>query len=150
MSKSRGIIGFIAGAIVGAFVGVAAGVLAAPRSGEETRSKVGKGATDAWGNVVDAYHEGAKAVSDSFEDVRPAVDAKSDELREKVDQARARMDSIRSSLSESVNQAADWARTTVSGAVDAAAASAVGDDGTAYDDSWSEAPDAAGAPRDKA
>lgn len=136
MSKSHGFIGFVAGVFVGAIVGATAGLMIAPRSGEETRTKIGQSATDAWDSVVDAYHEGAKAVSSSFEDVRPTVDAKSDELREKVDQARARMDSIRSSLSESVNQAAGWARTTVSEAVDAATDGHVADDGTAYDESW--------------
>lgn len=111
MSKS-GFLGFIAGTVTGAALGLVAGILMAPRAGAETRTMVGEAATDAWGNVVDAYKQGAEQVSEG-------VDAKSDELREKVDQARARMDQIRSSLSENVSQMADKVNSAVQGAKDA-------------------------------
>lgn len=108
MSKS-GFVGFIAGAVTGAALGMVAGILMAPRAGAETRSMVGEAATDAWGNVIDAYKQGTEQVAEN-------VDLKSDELREKVDQARARMDQIRSSLSENVSQMADKMNSAVQGA----------------------------------
>ncbi len=107
MSNAKGYLGFIAGALVGAAIGAVAGLLAAPRSGAETRTMVEEAATDAWGNVVDAYEQGAKTVSERVSEFRPTVDAATDELREKVDQARAHMDELRSSLSQNAQHVAD-------------------------------------------
>ena len=53
---------------------------------------------DAWDSAVDTYERGARSVSDRLGDVRPGVDAKTDELRAKVDLARERMDQLRESL----------------------------------------------------
>lgn len=114
MSTSHGLLGFFAGTIIGAAIGAAAGILVAPRAGAETRDMVNDAATDAWGNIVDAYQQGAQRVSEGVSDLRPNVDARTDELREKVDQARVRMDQLRTSLSQSVSQAADRVTDAVS------------------------------------
>lgn len=106
---SRGVVGFFIGAVTGAAAGFVAGLLLAPRSGAETRSLAAEAATDAWGNVVDAYHEGAERVTSHVEEVREDAASKTDELRMKVDQARARMDQIRSSLVENAGHRAGGA-----------------------------------------
>lgn len=111
---------FIIGTLFGAALGAVAGILMAPRSGQEMRDAVAGVATDAWGNAVDAYQQGAQLVNEGIDDLRTNGDVAADELREKVDQARARMDQIKSSLSEGVSQAADRARTAVNKAVDQA------------------------------
>lgn len=119
MSRGNGT-NFFIGALVGAALGAVAGMLMAPRAGRETRSAFTGAATDAWGNVVDAYQQGARRVNEELDDLRTNGDVATDELREKVDQARLRMDQIRSSLSEGVNQAADRARAAVNKAAEQA------------------------------
>jgi hypothetical protein len=57
---------------------------------------------DAWDTAVDSYEKGAKVVSERVADVASANGISSDELREKVDAARARMDQLRDSLSDAV------------------------------------------------
>ncbi len=102
MSRRNGVVGFIAGAVVGAAAGLIAGILVAPRSGVETRDMMSQGASEVWDNVVDTYQKGAREVMEKANEATADLGMRSDELREKVDQARARMDRIRSTLSESM------------------------------------------------
>ena len=98
MSNGKGILGFVAGTLFGVAAGMVAGILVAPRSGTETRTMAAEAATDAWGNVVDAYHQGASDVATRTAAACEEAVATSDELREKVASARARMEEIRVSL----------------------------------------------------
>lgn len=109
--SSKGVLGFLAGALVGAAAGIVAGVLVAPRPGSETRSMAADAATDAWGNVVDAYHQGASDVAERMDETFDGVSRTSEELRAKVAAARERVDQLRSSLVES--QRADEFRVEV-------------------------------------
>ena len=99
--SAKGTLGFILGSIVGAVAGATAGLLLAPRTGAESRAMAAM--NDAWDSAVDAYERGSRVVSDKISNVRPSVDATTDELRAKVDLARERMDQLRSSLSDAVN-----------------------------------------------
>lgn len=83
MSKHNTGFGFVLGSVVGAAIGAVAGMMFAPRSGAESRAMAADAANDAWDAAVDTYENGARAVSDRFSDIRPQVDATTDELRAK-------------------------------------------------------------------
>lgn len=102
MGKHGGFAGFFVGSVVGASVGAAMGVLLAPRPGAETRAMAADAMNDAWDGAMDAYERQANVVADRISDLRPQVDANTDELRAKVDAARERMDQLRTSISETV------------------------------------------------
>lgn len=106
MSSGHGVLGFVLGTVVGAAAGLVAGILVAPRPGVETRDMVAQGANEAWDNVVDTYQKGAREVAERANEVTADFGVRSDELREKVDQARARMDQIRSNLSGAMGDSA--------------------------------------------
>ena len=105
MSKKSA--GFLAGAIFGAAAGAAAGLFLAPRPGEETRAMAADAVNDAWDSALDSYERTSRVVSDKIDEVRPTVDAKTDELRAKVYLARERMDQLRESLSDAVASASE-------------------------------------------
>lgn len=98
--------GFVLGSLCGAAAGFAAGVLLAPRSGAESRAMAADAMNDAWDSAVDTYERGSQVVNDKIGDVRPNMDATTDELRAKVDLARERMDQLRDSLSSMSEEAA--------------------------------------------
>ena len=82
---------FVSGALFGAAAGAIIGVALAPRSGAETRAMAADIANDAW--------EARAAVND----FGPMVDAKTDDLRAKVDLARERMDQLREQLNNAIS-----------------------------------------------
>ena len=86
MSKKSA--GFFLGAVFGAAAGAVAGLFLAPRSGEETRALAADAVNDAWDSALDSYERTSKVVSTKIGEVKPTVDAKTDELRAKVDLAR--------------------------------------------------------------
>ena len=90
---------FISGALFGAAAGAIIGVALAPRSGAETRAMAADIANDAWDNMRDTYEHGAEEVND----FGPMVDAKTDDLRAKVDLARERMDQLREQLNDAIS-----------------------------------------------
>ena len=92
MSQNGTALGFVFGAVFGAAVGAVAGMLLAPRSGAESRAMAADAMNDAWDAAVDTYENGARVVSSKIADIRPQMDATTDELRAKVDAARERMD----------------------------------------------------------
>lgn len=96
---------FVLGAFVGAAAGLVAGVMLAPRAGAESRAMAADVMNDAWDTAVDSYERGSKAVVDKVTEVAAASGVSSDELREKVDAARVRMDQLRNSLSDAVANA---------------------------------------------
>ena len=95
-------LGFFAGAVLGAAAGTVAGILLAPRSGAETRAMAADMANDAWDSARDMYEQGADAARSAATDFGPMVDAKTDELRAKVDLARERMDQLREQLNDAI------------------------------------------------
>lgn len=85
---------FVSGALFGAAAGAIVGVALAPRSGAETRAMAADIANDAWDNMRDTYEHSAEEARAAVNDFGPMVDAKTDDLRAKVDLARERMDQI--------------------------------------------------------
>ncbi|MCI7729965.1 YtxH domain-containing protein [Enorma burkinafasonensis] len=94
---------FIVGATIGAAAGTIAGILVAPRSGAETRAMAADMANDAWDNARDMYEQGAEQARAAVNDFGPMMDAKTDELRAKVDLARERMDQLRETLNDAIS-----------------------------------------------
>lgn len=94
---------FIVGATFGAAAGTIAGILVAPRSGAETRAMAADMANDAWDNARDMYEQGAEQARAAVNDFGPMMDAKTDELRAKVDLARERMDQLRETLNDAIS-----------------------------------------------
>ena len=106
---------FISGALLGAAAGTVIGIALAPRSGAETRAMAADMANDAWDTVRDTYEHSANAfdldtikkIADTaraaVNDFGPMVDAKTDDLRAKVDLARERMDQLREQLNEAIS-----------------------------------------------
>lgn len=93
---------FVAGAVLGTAAGVVAGILVAPRSGAETRAMAADMANDAWDSARDMYEQGVDTARAAATDFGPMVDAKTDELRAKVDLARERMDQLREQLNDAI------------------------------------------------
>lgn len=93
---------FLVGATLGAAAGTIIGILIAPRAGAETRAMAADMANDAWDNARDMYEQGAEQARSAMNDFGPMVDAKTDELRAKVDLARERMDQLRETLNEAI------------------------------------------------
>lgn len=78
---------FVSGALFGAAAGAIVGVALAPRSGAETRAMAADIANDAWDNMRDTYEHSAEEARAAVNDFGPMVDAKTDDLRAKVDLA---------------------------------------------------------------
>lgn len=93
---------FILGATIGAAAGTIVGILVAPRSGAETRAMAADMANDAWDNACDMYEQGTEQARAAMSDFGPMMDAKTDELRAKVDLARERMDQLRETLNDAI------------------------------------------------
>ena len=109
---------FVSGALFGAAAGAIVGVALAPRSGAETRAMAADIANDVWDNMRDTYEHSAEEARAAVNDFGPMVDAKTDELRAKVDLARERMDQLRDSLSDAVSGASAQVADAVSGAAE--------------------------------
>lgn len=93
---------FVTGAALGAAAGTIIGLLVAPRSGAETRAMAADMANDAWDSARDMYERGIDQARAAATDFGPMMDAKTDELRAKVDLARERMDQLRESLNDAI------------------------------------------------
>lgn len=93
---------FVLGATLGAAAGTVIGILVAPRSGAETRAMAADMANDAWDSARDMYEQGTEQARAAMNDFGPMVDAKTDELRAKVDLARERMDQLRETLNDAI------------------------------------------------
>ena len=94
---------FMLGALLGTAAGIVAGVAFAPRSGAETRAMAADMANDAWDTARDRYEHSGEQVRSSVNDFGPMVDAKTDDLRAKVDLARERMDQLREQLNDAIS-----------------------------------------------
>ena len=109
MSSSKNTPRVALAALVGAAVGVVAGILIAPRSGAETREKVAQAAEASFGQVADTLNEGVSATCADVAQTAQEAGEKTDELREKIAAARARMDQMRADIAKNADQVADKA-----------------------------------------
>jgi gas vesicle protein len=75
--------------LLGGVIGAGVALLFAPRTGEETRALVAEKADEYWGKGQTWYDQGKTRIQDSVAGVPPAVNKTGDELREKIDNARA-------------------------------------------------------------
>lgn len=99
--------GIAIAALVGAAAGVVAGILVAPRPGSETREKMAQAADKTWGEIVDGIEVNACATCEDTVQAAQAAAEKTDELREKVEAARARMSQVRDGIARSAEHLAD-------------------------------------------
>jgi gas vesicle protein len=74
--------------IIGGAIGAGLGILFAPRSGVETRAQLAEKVDEYWGQGVNFYDQSKVRVQESVAGVQPVINQKSDELREKIDNAR--------------------------------------------------------------
>lgn len=109
MSSSKNTPRVALAALVGAAVGVVAGILIAPRSGAETREKVAQAAEASFGQVADTLNESVSATCTDVAQTAQEAGEKTDELREKIAAARARMDQMRADIAKNADQVADKA-----------------------------------------
>ena len=109
MSSSKNTPRVALAALVGAAVGVVAGILIAPRSGAETREKVAQAAEASFGQVADTLNESVSATCADVAQTAQEAGEKTDELREKIAAARARMDQLRADIAKNADQVADKA-----------------------------------------
>ena len=109
MSSSKNTPRVALAALVGAAVGVVAGILIAPRSGAETREKVAQAAEASFGQVADTLNESVSATCADVAQTAQEAGEKTDELREKIAAARARMDQMRADIAKNADQVADKA-----------------------------------------
>lgn len=116
--------GFAFGAFLGMGIGALTGLLLAPRSGEESRKMLVDAANDATDKALEtidtvkgAYEQGARDINRGVQHVRPVLTSRTDELRAKVELARARMDQMRSDLSSTIESASSSVDAAVSHAV---------------------------------
>lgn len=107
MSSSKNTPRVVLAALVGAAVGVVTGVLIAPRSGAETREKVAQAAEASFGQVADTLNESVSATCADVAQTAQEAGEKTDELREKIAAARARMDQMRADIAKNADQVAD-------------------------------------------
>lgn len=110
--------------LLGGMLGAILGLLFAPRTGEETREMLTARANDYWGQAGDVYSAGLDKVTEAVDTNVTTAEEKSEQLRTKIDEARAR-------LQEQVAKSADMAKDkivevapTVKDVVDKAAAGA--------------------------
>ena len=109
MSSSKNTPRVALAALVGAAVGVVAGILIAPRSGAETRETVAQAAEASFGQVADTLNESVSATCADVAQTAQEAGEKTDELREKIAAARARMDQMRADIAKNADQVADKA-----------------------------------------
>jgi gas vesicle protein len=75
--------------LLGGAIGAGVALLFAPRSGEETRALVAEKADEYWGKGQVWYDQGKARIQEGVSGVQPAINKTGDELREKIDNARA-------------------------------------------------------------
>jgi len=98
--------------ILGGLIGAVLGLLFAPRSGKETREMLADTAEDYWNQGKDLYETGVTKVTEVYSTGKETATAKSEELRDKIDEARTR-------LKQQVGSVAESARAKVEKAVPA-------------------------------
>jgi gas vesicle protein len=75
--------------LLGGVIGAGIALLFAPRTGEETRALVAEKADEYWGKGQTWYDQGKTRVQEGVAGVQPAINKTGDELRDKIDNARA-------------------------------------------------------------
>jgi gas vesicle protein len=75
--------------LLGGVIGAGIALLFAPRTGEETRALIAEKADECWGRGQTWYDQGKTRIQDGVAGVQPAINRTGDELRDKIDNARA-------------------------------------------------------------
>jgi gas vesicle protein len=120
MYERRG--GSVFGAFVlGGLIGAVLGLLFAPRPGSETREMLTERANDYWGQAGEMYATGVDKVSEVVDTSKVTATEKSEQLREKIDEARARLQEQVAKSAEVAKDKLSDATPAVKGAVDKAA-----------------------------
>ena len=132
--------------LLGGLVGAGVALILAPRSGEETRALIAEKADDYWGKGQAFYDQGKTYVRETVASAQPTINKKSDELRQKIDNARALIaeqvaknaSAAREVINEKVpvaadaiNQAADVVRGQIGNAADRLKGKTAGAEGAA-------------------
>lgn len=120
MYERRG--GSVFGAfLLGGMLGAILGLMFAPRSGEETREMLTEKANEYWGQAGEMYATGVDKVSGAVDAGKVTAEEKSEQLRAKIDDARARLQEQVAKSAEAAKGKIDDATPAVKGAVDKAA-----------------------------
>jgi gas vesicle protein len=120
MYERRG--GSVFGAfLLGGMIGAVLGLLFAPRPGVETREMLSDRANEYWGQAGEMYATGVDKVSEVVDSSKVTATEKSEQLREKIDEARARLQEQVAKSAEVAKDKVNEAAPAVKGAVDKAA-----------------------------
>ena len=120
MYERRG--GSVFGAfLLGGLIGAVLGLLFAPRSGSETREILTDRANDYWGQAGEMYATGVDKVGEVVDSSKVTATEKSEQLREKIDEARARLQEQVAKSAEVAKDKLTDAAPAVKDAVDKAA-----------------------------
>jgi gas vesicle protein len=98
--------------LLGGLIGAVLALLFAPRTGQETREMLTDRANEYWGQAGDMYNTGVEKVGEVVDTGAVTATEKSEQLRGKIDEARAR-------LQEQVAKSADMAKDKINDATPA-------------------------------
>lgn len=110
--------------LLGGVLGAVLGLLFAPRSGKESRDMISDGAQKYWDQGVEIYGTGVDKVSDAYSSGVEAANAKTADLRVKIDSARDRLQEQVADSVPAAKDAVSKASNKTKGAVDKTAAAA--------------------------
>jgi gas vesicle protein len=120
MYERRG--GSVFGAfLLGGLMGAVLGLLFAPRPGAETREILTDRANEYWGQAGEMYATGVDKVSEAVDTGKVTATERSEQLRDKIDEARARLQEQVAKSAEVAKDKLTDAAPAVKDAVDKAA-----------------------------
>jgi gas vesicle protein len=121
MYQRRGCSGFGV-FLLGGLMGAAVALLFAPRSGSETREILTEKANEYWGQAGEMYATGVDRVTEVVDSGTATAGEKSEQLKVKIDEARARLQEQVAKSAEAAKGKITEATPAVKDAVDKAAA----------------------------
>ena len=104
--------------LLGGVLGAVLGLLFAPRSGKESRDMIADGAQKYWDQGVELYGTGVDKVSEAYSSGVEAANAKTADLRVKIDSARDRLQEQVADTVPAAKDAVSKASNATKGAVD--------------------------------
>jgi gas vesicle protein len=116
--------GSVAAFLWGGIIGAGVALLLAPRTGEETREELQRGARRLRDQAEDAVRGAQAAVAETVDDVRAEVTGRVDQARDAFDAGRQAAVESRARLEERVRHSGERVRAGVDAARDYPAASA--------------------------
>jgi gas vesicle protein len=108
--------------LLGGLMGAAVALLFAPRSGTETREMLTEKANEYWGQAGDVYATGVEKMTEVVDSGTATAGEKSEQLKAKIDEARARLQEQVAKSAEVAKDKITDATPAVKDAVDKAAA----------------------------